>query len=103
MMKDRPGGMEGFRKLKSFFRDSWFEIPDRQSVSRYMRPRVVSNKRGQTYYINDNILNGSVESEIWQQELYGHLRKSLYFTNNNIDMLIVYLDAVSHLFNGGSG
>lgn len=63
MMKDGSRDVKDFRKLRSFFRDSWFEIPDRQSESRYMRPRVVSNKRDQTDYINDDILIRS-KSEI---------------------------------------
>ncbi|SPO05269.1 uncharacterized protein DNG_07956 [Cephalotrichum gorgonifer] len=35
-----------FYEASSFLRDSWFEIPDRTSPSRIMRPRYVSNQTG---------------------------------------------------------
>lgn len=40
-MKDEKYDVSQFRQVKSFFRDSWVEVPDRISESRIMRPRFV--------------------------------------------------------------
>lgn len=42
IMKDEDEDAGIFNQAKSFFKDSWIEIPDKSSASRMMRPRFVS-------------------------------------------------------------
>jgi hypothetical protein len=41
IMNDEKLEPRQYHKLKSFFRDSWVQVPDRTSPSRSMRPRTV--------------------------------------------------------------
>lgn len=45
-MKDTGCKTAKYNQLRSFFRDSWTEVPDRESPSRIMRPRTVFMKQG---------------------------------------------------------
>ncbi|KAF5671259.1 ankyrin unc44 [Fusarium heterosporum] len=42
IMLDEGYDPSDYRECRSFFRDSWVEVPDRKSLSRFMRPRRVS-------------------------------------------------------------
>ncbi|EQB56523.1 hypothetical protein CGLO_03466 [Colletotrichum gloeosporioides Cg-14] len=42
IMKDGKQHASHFNQAKSFFKDSWIQVPDKVSVSRIMRPRYVS-------------------------------------------------------------
>ncbi|VUC29858.1 unnamed protein product [Clonostachys rosea] len=45
IMIDDKKTADDFHKVNSFLRDTWFEIPDRESPSRTMRPQFVQRKR----------------------------------------------------------
>ena len=44
-MKDEQHDVWQFRDARSFFRDSWAEVPDESAQSRIMRPRTVTKRR----------------------------------------------------------
>lgn len=44
-MKDEKRKTPQYHEVRSFFRDSWVEIPDRTSLSRFMRPRTVMRQQ----------------------------------------------------------
>ena len=44
-MKDEQHDVWQFRDARSFFRDSWSEVPDESTKSRIMRPRTVAKGR----------------------------------------------------------
>jgi len=44
-MKDEQHDVWEFRDARSFFRDSWAEVPDESTESRIMRPRTVAKRR----------------------------------------------------------
>ncbi|CAG7563248.1 unnamed protein product [Fusarium equiseti] len=45
IMKDEQHDVWQFRDARSFFRDSWAEVPDESTQSRIMRPRTVTKRR----------------------------------------------------------
>ncbi|RSL46448.1 hypothetical protein CEP54_013846 [Fusarium duplospermum] len=55
IMNDEGCEARPYHELKSFFRDSWTQVPDRTSSSRSMRPRtVVRRQENETDGKNDN-------------------------------------------------
>ncbi|KAL3292491.1 1-alkyl-2-acetylglycerophosphocholine esterase, partial [Colletotrichum asianum] len=48
IMKDERQHVGHFNQAKSFFRDSWIEVPDKLSVARMMRPRFVTRDKKET-------------------------------------------------------
>lgn len=55
ILKDNCYSSEEFQNVSSFFRDSWVEVPDRISDSRFMRPQYVSGKLETTNTGNDQL------------------------------------------------
>ncbi|OTB10035.1 hypothetical protein K445DRAFT_269562 [Daldinia sp. EC12] len=56
----------GYREASSFLQSTWFEIPDRTSVSRYMRPQFMERVRIPSTAIND-AQYGEAQNIIMQQ------------------------------------
>lgn len=48
-MSDEKAEARKFRELRSFFKSSWIQVPDRSSDSRFMRPQYVAKSAGEEH------------------------------------------------------
>lgn len=63
-MYDEGHNADDFHRVSSFLRDTWFEIPDRTSASRIMRPQFIRrNRNGFTHRTEEASLNTSTRGE----------------------------------------
>lgn len=59
-MKDHEYDPTEYRSVRGFLKDSWVEVPDRESFSRMMRPRFVERERSKA---SENTVEGDAASK----------------------------------------
>lgn len=77
---------QDFYQVSSFLRDTWFEIPDRTSTSRSMRPRFMKRPKGGS----KDLGAGNAKEEMFSDA------SALYVSNSSILFLTTPLKALTY-------